>query len=121
MSRSGWLAGPLAALLLTQGTVSGAAEPRFRFEIQEPFRLGSKGFNGGVVIMRGISSFTPSSSILEVWVDGQCFGMVSAHVSVSELSPERSEALFQRDGDGRLNMLGITVAGDPTGTTYRFR
>ena len=107
----------LAALIA--GPAS-AADTQLRFNVSKPFRVGSRLFDAGVVTVHSISEFTPSTSHLEVWVDGDCLGMLTAHRSVPEVPPTRTEALFRRDGDGRLAMVGFQLTGCPTGTTYRF-
>jgi hypothetical protein len=100
---------------------AAATETQIRFKVPEPFRVGSRAFDAGVVTVHSISAFTPDTSILEVWVDGDCLGMLTARRSVPEVPPTRTEALFRRGGDGRLEMVGFQLTGRPTGTTYRFR
>jgi hypothetical protein len=82
--------------------------------------VGSRGFEAGVIAVHSISLYTPSTALLEVWVNGECLGMVTAHRSVSEEPARRTQALFHRDDDGRLEMIGFQVTGRPSGTTYRF-
>lgn len=91
-----------------------------RFDVPEPFRVGSHEFASGTITVHSVSAYSPTTSILEVWVNGGCLGMMTAHRSVSEEPPGRNEALFRRDDDGRLVMIGYRMTGRPTGTTYRF-
>jgi hypothetical protein len=120
MSKSGWLVVTVAAVGLMLIPAASAADPQVRFEMQKPFRVGSHDYQAGVIALRSRSAYTPSTSILEVWVNGECLGMMTAHRTVSEQPPERTEALFRRDDDGRLAMVGFRMTGPPAGTTYRF-
>jgi hypothetical protein len=98
-----------------------ADESAVRFAVPRPFRVGGHGFEAGVIALHSVSSFTPTTSILEVWVNGECLGMMTAQRITSEAAPDESEALFSMADDGRLEMVGFRVTGRPTGTTYRFR
>ena len=120
MSRSGWLVGPLVGVVSLLAPAAVADDPQIRLQVDEPFRLGGHSFDAGVIALRGISSFTPTLSILELWVGGECRGMVTARRSVSEAAQQQTEALVRRDDAGRLEIVGFTVTGNPTVTTYRF-
>lgn len=119
-TNAGWAIVGLVLAALTSAPATAAAETQIRFKVPQPFRVGSRVFDAGVVTVHSVSAFTPRTSILEVWVDGDCLGMVTARRSVPEEPPARTEALFRRDDDGRLEMVGIQLTGRPTGTTYRF-
>ncbi len=108
----------LAALAL--GPHASASESEVRFRVPEPFRMGGQVRDAGVIAIRSVSAYTPSSALLKVWVNGECLGMISARRSISEEPPLENEALFHRGPDGRLEMMGFRTTGRPTGTTYRF-
>ena len=108
----------LAAILAAPAAWAG--ETQVRFEVPEPFRVGSHRYTAGVITVHSIMSYNPTKSLLEVWVDGDCLGMMTALRSTSEEPPRRDEAMFRRDDDGRLVMVGYRMTGRPTGTTYRF-
>ena len=110
----------LVLAALSFGPSAAASDTQVRFSVPKPFRVGTHAYDAGVITVRSVSAFTPDTSILEVWVNGDCLGMVAARRSVSEEPPSRTEALFRRDGDGRLEMVGFRLTGRPTGTTYRF-
>lgn len=98
-----------------------AQDVQVRFDVPEPFRVGTHSFSSGTITVHNVSLFNPTTSILEVWVNGDCLGMMTARRSVSEEPPRRNEALFRRDDDGRLVMVGYRLTGRPNGTTYRFQ
>jgi hypothetical protein len=108
----------LAATLLAPSAWAGEAQ--IRFEVPEPFRVGLHTYAAGVIAVHRVMSYNPTTSLLEVWVNGTCLGVMTALRSVSEEPPRRNEALFRRDDDGRLVMVGYRITGRPTGTTFRF-
>jgi hypothetical protein len=118
--RQGWVVAGLALAGLILGPAAAASETQIRFTVPQPFRVGSHEYDGGVIALHSVSAYTPTTSILEVWVNGDCLGMVTARRSVPEEPAVRTEALFSRDDDGRLAMVGFQVTGRPSGTTYRF-
>lgn len=97
-----------------------ASEKQIRFKIPHPFRVGSHVYEAGLIAIDVMAAYTPSIALFKVWVNNECLGMVTARRSIDELAPERTEAIFERDGDGRLQMVGFRVIGSSTGTTYRF-
>ena len=105
---------------ITLGSVAMASDRQIRFNVPEPFRVGSHVYDAGAIAMRSVSAYTPTTTLFRVWVNDECLGMIAAHRSVSEEPPSRTEALFRRDADGLLEMVGFRVTGRPTGTTYRF-
>jgi hypothetical protein len=111
----------LALAAVLGAPAAWAGDTQVRFEVPEPFRVGTHTYAAGVIAVHSIMSYTPSTSLLEVWVNGDCLGMMTANRSISEVPPNRTEALFRRDGDGRLVMVGYRLTGRPTGTTFRFQ
>jgi len=116
----GWLAAGIVLAALTFGPATAASEKQVRFRVPEPFRVGGHAYEAGVIAIRSVLAYTPTTTLLRIWVNEECLGMITARHSVSEGPPARTEALFRRDADGRLEMLGFRVTGRPTGTTYRF-
>lgn len=100
---------------------SRAADDHVRFEIPEPFRVGTHTYSSGVITVSGAMTYSPTTSLLEVWVNGQCLGLVPARRSATKNLPSRTEAMFSRDGDGRLVLVGYRISGRPSGTTFRFQ
>jgi hypothetical protein len=123
-SSAGRVSGTIAAVAfgaLLAIAPSRAADDRVRFEIPEPFRVGTHTYSSGVITVSGEKTYSPTTSLLEVWVNGQCLGLVPARRSTSKAPSLRTEAMFSRDGDGRLVLVGYQVTGRPSGTTFRFQ
>jgi hypothetical protein len=119
MSRAWWVLGPLAVPALMTIPAAVAGDAQVRFEIGQPFSVGGRGYEAGVIAVRSVSAYTPSTAMLEVWVNDECLGMMPAYRSVSADASGQSEALFKRDDDGRLELTGFQLTGPSTGATYR--
>jgi hypothetical protein len=117
----GWMLATTLIVGLTPGVATAAPGGQIRFKVPQPFRVGAHVYESGVIAIRNESSYNPTTSILRVWVNDECLGMMTAHHSQSEQPPEATEALFHRGSDGRLVMVGFRVDGRPKATTYRFQ
>ena len=114
-----WVAGIAIASALTLGRTP-AGEPQYRFDVSEPFRIGVQLFTSGTIMVHPVLAFTPTITLVEVWVGDRCLGLVTAHHVRSEAPAARDEAFFRRDESGRLVMLGFRVADQSSGGAYRF-
>lgn len=99
---------------------AAAGDAQLRFDVREPFEIGGHVFTSGLITVERVSSFTPTTTILEVWVDGYCLGMMSARNVAAEAPSERNQALFRRGASGRLVMIGYQAAGRTSGGAFRF-
>jgi hypothetical protein len=99
---------------------ANAGDMQVRFDVPAPFRVGSHEYSGGTIAVHSIMAYNPTTSLLQVWVNGDCLGMMTATRSSSGPATRGNEAMFARDDDGRLVMTGYRMAGRPGGTTYRF-
>jgi hypothetical protein len=114
-----WALGTLAlSALFAPGAVAGGTN--VRFEIDQPFQLGGRDYDAGVIAVNGVSVFTPSTAMLEVWVNGECLGMMPAHRTTPAGTAALAEAFFTRDADGRLALTGFQLGARPKGAIYRF-
>jgi hypothetical protein len=113
-----------AGLLLIASTLAAAptfaGDSQLRFDVREPFEIGGRAFASGLITIHRITSFTPTTTILEVWVDGHCLGMINARNVAAEIPAARNEAIFRRAISGRLVMVGYRAAGASSGGTFRF-
>ncbi len=110
-----------AAMALAAFAVIGTtaeASPEVRFEVPLRFRVAGHEYGAGVISLHSVSTYTPSTALLEVWVNGECLGLMSARRMDSEVPAGRSEAVFLRADDGSLDMVGFQVTG--AGSTYKF-
>ena len=119
MSKMFFAIGVCAVCALIAPGVTGG-NTNVRFAIDQPFHFGGRGYDAGVIAVRGVSAYTPSTAMLEVWVNGECLGMMPARRSAPTGPSSPSEALFTRDAAGRLELTGFQLDGRPKGTLYRF-
>ena len=70
------------------------------------------------IAVRSVGVTTSPVALIEIWVDGSCIGALRATRDVDAAIPVRDEALFDRDEDGRLVMVGFRVAGEPEGSFH---
>ena len=120
VSAIGRTLGAMALATALAATSASAGDTQVRFTVPAPFRVGSHSYAKGVISVHSIMTYSPTQSLLEVWVNDDCLGMMTASRSSAEETPRRNEAMFTRDGDGRLVMLGYRMSGRANGTTYRF-
>jgi hypothetical protein len=119
MSKVWWALGTLVVpAVAAPGAVAG--DMHVRFEVGQPFRVGARGYDAGVIAVHVLAAYTPSTAMLEVWVNDECLGMMPAYRSASDDASGQAEALFRRDDDGRLELTGFQLAERPSGATYRF-
>ena len=97
-----------------------AAEPMHRFDVSQPFRVGSHTYAAGTISLHVLRDYNPTTSLLEVYVNGTCIGLIAARRDVSDVRSTRTEALFQRDDEGVLVMTGYRTTDRSAGTTFRF-
>ena len=108
----------IASALAAAPTFGG--DSQLRFDVREPFEIGGRAFASGVITVHRLAAFTPTTSILEVWVDGHCLGMISARNVAAESPATRNEAIFRRGASGRLVLVGYRATGASSGGTFRF-
>jgi len=113
------LGGMILAALFATGRV-GAGEPMLHFDVREPFEITGHVFTSGSITMERLRAFTPTTTLVEVWVDGACLGVISARTVAAETPAVRDEAIFRREASGRLVMVGYRAVGPGDGGTYRF-
>ncbi len=118
--RIGWAALITAAILFAGNPNTAAADTQVRFNVSQPFRVGSHAYDAGVIVLHTVVSYTPSLSLFEVWVNGDCLGMMAARRSPPEGSIARTEAFFRRDDAGVLQMIGFHDSGLTGPASYRF-
>jgi hypothetical protein len=107
----------IAAVLAASPSLAGVRG--MRFEVPEPFQVGRHHGSAGTIALRTVGVTTSPVALIEVWVDGSCLGAFQATRELDPGVARRDEALFHRDGDGLLVMVGFRVAGDREGA-FRF-
>jgi hypothetical protein len=104
----------LASFLLAAPALAGG--PGMRFDVPEPFQVGRHHNGAGTVSLRNVGVTTTPVALIEIWVDGTCVGAIQATRRIDAVVAARDEALFRRDDEGGLVMVGFRVAGDRDGS-----
>jgi hypothetical protein len=104
--------------LLTPAT--DAADHRVVARLDEPFEVNGQLYPSGRLAVRRLVSYTPSSTLAEVWVDDRCVGMLLAAASRDGEGTGNS-LIFRRDGEGNLVLIGYSYRGRTQQEFYRFR
>jgi len=101
----------LAALAALCAPVAEAGGSRLSANIKEPFEINGTLYPAGSLSVRQIGDFTPTSTFNEIWVGGECLGMVIA-ADASASGQEGTDSLFfQRAPLGHLVFTGFAFHG----------
>jgi hypothetical protein len=83
-------------------------------ELTEPFAVQGHTYVGGRLVLRDLRDFTPGVAMHEVAVDGDRLGVVMARRGKSEVEQTASAALFRRDRESVLHLIGYVREGRDT-------
>ena len=106
----------LIAVCAIAVSATWAGSPRLVVRMDEPFVVDGDVHPAGVLTLRTVRNFTPSSTLNEVWAGDRCLGMLIAHRSADPtLEASRNAVMFVRDGEGRLVLRGFAYRDDGAG------
>lgn len=98
-----------------------AGSPRLVVRMNEPFVVDGGVHPAGVLTLRTVRNYTPSSTLNEVWAGDRCLGLLVAHRSADPtLEASRNAVMFVRDSQGRLVLRGFAYRDDVVGERYRY-
>ncbi len=121
--KTGWVAGLTMAALLGIGFAPSAmaSGQRLVVSVPEPFEVDGKLFPAGVLAVRHLRDYNPSTSLDEVTAGTTRLGMMMALRQRSESPMTGDSVVFARNSDGRLTLLGYYLAGSSKGQLYVYR
>lgn len=112
----------LAATIATASAPPSWADgPRLRVRMEEPFEVAGRVYPAGVLTLRSINAYNPSSSIDEIWIGGSCLGALVADKVFDGTTVSEDTVLFERNAAGRLALVGYMLRGDGVENSYRYR
>ncbi|MBZ5638090.1 MAG: hypothetical protein LAO51_04945 [Acidobacteriia bacterium] len=123
-ARVGWLesAGILVALTLGCLLPAVASGDRLLVNVPEPFELDGRMFPAGVVSLRHIGDYNPTTAIDRITVGVEDLGMHMAQRVPREAGFMAGSAVFERSPKGHLLLVGYTTSRDPSEVfLYRHR
>ena len=109
----------LVAILLSPAATAGG--PRLVIDVPEPFVFDGDVRPAGSLALRPVSQFTPSTTLCEVCLDGDCLGMVRAERVGRGESDGTAVVVFERDTAGRLVLVGFSSFVHGAHGAYRFQ
>ena len=104
----------LAALaLVVMLAPSIEAGDRVVFRVDESFEVNGQMFPSGRVVLRAITSYTPVTTLNEIRVGRDSFGLLPAREVANVPMATTDELIFRRAADGHLVLEALAVRGEP--------
>ena len=107
-------------LTLTLGATAQAAGEQLVVELNQPFEVNGTMYEGGQVSIKVLRQHTPSIALSEVWVGGECVGMLMAHRSDAALPSADDTLVFRRAEAGHLQLVGYALRGESDSSLYGY-
>jgi hypothetical protein len=119
---SKWLerVGILAVLTLGLGFPAVASGDRLLVNVPEPFEVDGRMFPAGLLSLRHIDEYNPTTTIDRITVGAECLGMYMAQRRPAEAGLMAASAVFERSPKGHLLLVGYTTSRDPA-EVYLYR
>lgn len=92
-----------------------------RVEVSDPIRLpDGRLYPAGSLTLCDSMQYSPVSSLHKTYVNGQAVGVLTSRRRASEMaSNARPTVLFQRNGQGQLELVGYVLPGPRRSVTYQ--
>ncbi len=108
------------ALLALAGTPLLAGGERLVVQVDEPFEINGEMYEAGVLSVKVLRDYTPSSTLNEVWVGNERVGMMLAKRGSATLGTRADTVVFERTAGGHLTLVGYTLRGQEASKLYRY-
>jgi len=89
-------------------------------EVDEPFVIEGRTYGPAALSFHQGASFTPSTAFDEIRVDGTSLGLLPVRNSRTEGRVTGDAAVFTRDAEGRLILLGYILRSGESAGSRRF-
>ena len=111
-----------AMLLCLAAPVGAATHPRASAWLDESFEINGRLYEAGLLSVRELGRYNPSSTLMEISVNRTSVGVLLASSSNSADPTEGSSALlFNRSSQGHLTLVGFTDLHGDRLEFYTFR
>lgn len=112
----------LAALAAVMApSTRGGEHHRLVARIDQPFAINERLFPAGEISIRQVQRYSPSATLNQIWIDGECLGVFLAEVLAGDDVPANHSLHFDRDSENRLVLAGFAFGGERARAFYRFR
>jgi len=120
-----WKKSALIVIVLTLLTVlfapaAPAAEHRIKVRVDEPFEVNGRMYAAGTLTLRHLGDYNPTATLNELWVEGECLGMLLAVESAGGHVAGSDSVIFSRAADGRLVLKHVAFRGEPVRELYAY-
>ena len=83
----------LAALAAVMApSTRGGGHHRLVARIDQPFAINERLFPAGEISIRQMQRYSPSATLNQIWIDGECLGVFLAEVLAGDDGPSRTTA-----------------------------
>lgn len=127
MKGTGWMRAVTPTVLsvvlligLTAFPAAAGHDHRLTIEIEEPYVFDGNSYPAGVLSMRTVRQYNPSSTLHEIWIDGECLGVFMARHTSRDGRDTKHAALFERNAEGQLVLAGFRLGNGRSIEQYRF-
>lgn len=111
------MAGLVAAALFTP---CSAGDDRLVVFVPEPFSVDGQLFPAGVLSVRHLRHYNPTTTLDEISVGAECLGIRMAQRHRTEGATDFDAVVFRRNAHGRLALSGYVLRGDSPGEIFTF-
>jgi hypothetical protein len=121
-TRPGWLArvGVLVVLALGFRCPALAGDDRLLVNVPESFEVGGRIFPAGLLSLRHLDDYNPTTAIDRISVGAECLGVYLAQRRPTEGGLKAASVVFERSPRGHLLLVGYTTGRDPA-EVYLYR
>jgi len=109
------------AFLVTIFAPSGVADDRrLVADVDEPFEVNGELYPAGMISVKKVRDYNPSSSLSEIWVGRTCLGLFQASRVPDDSTSSHDTLNFERTSEGHLALVGFATNAQSTREAYRF-
>ena len=113
----------LAGIILMTVSVVSSADMQLTVQVTEPFEVNGVVHPAGTLQVKTVRDYTPTQTINELWLAGDCLGYIMAHKSTAEVAyPVRTDTMFfSRSDKGHLVLAGYVLMGTESNNLFRYQ
>lgn len=113
----------LAGIILMTVSVVSSADMQLTVRITEPFEVNGEIHPAGTLQVKAIRDYTPTQTINELWLGGECLGYIMAHKAGAEVTyPVGTDTMFfSRSEQGHLVLAGYILRGNESNNLFRYQ
>lgn len=113
----------LAGIILMTVSVVSSADMQLTVQVTEPFEVNGVVHPAGTLQVKTVRDYTPTQTINELWLGGDCLGYIMAHKAEAEVTyPVRTHTMFfTRSSKGHLVLAGYVLLKNDSSKLFRYQ